>query len=103
MDGTRAEGTEGQALPPLRAGPGFRRREVRIEAGGRLPYVEEDWRGALVLVERGDVDLHCNRGGMRSFGTGAMLWFDGLGLRALENPGAEPVVLIALSRAPPVS
>lgn len=92
------DGTESEGLPLLRAGPRFRRREVEIDAGGWMSYVEADWRRALVMVERGEIELHCLRGGMRRFGTGSILWFDGLGLRALHNPGGEPAVVVALSR-----
>lgn len=76
-------------------GARFRRREVVLPGGGRLAYVEAHWRSALVVVERGAIELHCRRGGVRRFGTGALLVFDGLGLRALRNPGTEPMVLVA--------
>ncbi len=92
------DGTESEGLPLLRAGPGFRRREVRVAAGNWLPYLEADWRGALVVVERGEIELHCADGGSRRFDTGSILWFDSLTLRALHNPGTEPAVLVALSR-----
>lgn len=90
--------TDGEGLPRLRAGPRFRRREVEVDAGGWTPYVAADWCGALVVVERGEIELHCTRGSMRRFGTGSILCFDGLALRALHNPGTGPAVLVALSR-----
>jgi hypothetical protein len=83
---------------PTHPGPAFRRRTVTIPAQGTVPFVDEDWRAALVLIERGEVDLCCKRGGRRRFGKGAVLFFDGLGLKALHNPGLEDVVLVALSR-----
>jgi hypothetical protein len=83
---------------PTRPGPAFRRRTVMIPAQATVPFVEEDWQNALVLIERGAVDLCCVRGGRRRFAEGAVLFFDGLGLTALHNPGVEEVVLVALSR-----
>ncbi len=83
---------------PRTAGARFHRREVTVAAGTRLEFVDAAWRGALVLVERGEVDLCCSRGGSRRFGAGAILFFDGLDLVALRNPGLVDTVLVALWR-----
>ncbi|MBA3906571.1 MAG: hypothetical protein H0X35_07800 [Pseudonocardiales bacterium] len=83
---------------PTHPGPTFRRRMVTIPAQATVPFVDGDWHGALVLIERGSVDLCCVRGGRRRFAKGAVLFFDDLGLTALHNPGVEDVVLVALSR-----
>ena len=77
----------------------FRRREVVIPAGDQLPYVDEDWADALVVVASGEVDLCCTHGGTRRFGPGSLLFFVGLGLVALRNPGTEATVLVAHSRS----
>jgi hypothetical protein len=76
----------------------FHRREVIVAVGVRIDYIDAEWRGALVLVEEGEIDLCCSRGGSRRFGTGAVLFFDGLGLVALRNPGLVDTVLVALTR-----
>ena len=77
---------------------------VIVEAGGARPFDPAEWRDALVVVERGAVDLECTRGGRRRFERGAVMWLDGLPLRALHNPGPEPAVLVAVwRRAPPTS
>ena len=90
------------ALPvPSLPGARFRRREVVVAAGDRQEFVDVEWRGAMVLVERGEIDLRCSRGRSRRFGTGALLFFDGLGLVALHNPGLVDTVLVALSRRHP--
>jgi hypothetical protein len=87
------------ALPiPLRPGQRFRRHAVTLSAGATLPFVDEEWRGALVVVEQGAVDLCCSRGARRRFTTGAVLFLDGLGLVALNNPGTGELRLVALSR-----
>jgi hypothetical protein len=83
---------------PTRPGPAFRRRTVTIPAQATVPFVEQDWHDALVLIQRGAVDLCCARGGRRRFAKGAVLFLDGLGLTALHNPGVEDVELVALSR-----
>lgn len=46
----------------------------------------------------GRLDLECHNGGIRSFPTGAVICLDGLPLRALRNRGADPTVLVAVSR-----
>jgi hypothetical protein len=84
----------GTFLPPR-----FERRVITIAPGEARSYDQDDWRDALVLIEQGDVDLECFAGGHRTFGRGAMLWFDGLSLRTLRNRGDEPAVLVAISRA----
>ena len=80
--------------------PGFQRREVVVAAGDRLEVVEAEWRGALVVVARGEIDL-CRAGGeRRRFGSGSVLFLAGLGLHTLHNPGVEDAVLVAHSRSP---
>ena len=83
---------------PTRPGPAFRRRTVTIAAQETMPYVAEDWRGAIVTIQRGSVDLCCVRGGRRRFAEGAILFMDGLALESLHNPGVDDVVLVAVSR-----
>jgi hypothetical protein len=78
---------------------GFSRRVVTIAPGDRRPYVDEDWRDALVVIVRGAVDLECTRGGRRRFEAGTMMSLEGLGLVALFNPGPSGLVIIAITRA----
>jgi hypothetical protein len=85
-------------VPPTFSPPRFERRVVTIAPGDARPYVEDEWRDALVLVEQGDVDLECSAGGHRTFGRGDMLWFDGLSLLTLRNRGDGPAVLVAIAR-----
>ena len=82
---------------------GFSRRVVTIAPGDRRPYVDGDWRDALVVIVRGAVDLECTRGGRRRFEAGTMMSLDGLGLVALFNPGPSDLVIITITRlgAPP--
>lgn len=91
---------DGRSLPfmdsPLAST--FERRVVLIAPGQAVAYVDDEWRGALVVVERGDVDFECRAGGTRRFVCGDVLWMDGLELRWLCNPGLETTALVAISR-----
>jgi hypothetical protein len=88
-----------EALPvPLTPTARINRREVTVAAGTSMDFVDAEWRGAFILVERGEIDLCCSRGGTRRFGTGAMLFFDGLDLVSLRNPGLVDTLLVAVSR-----
>ncbi|CAN5808284.1 hypothetical protein BH24ACT3_BH24ACT3_12750 [soil metagenome] len=83
----------GRSLPPW-----AERWEVTVEAGCSLPYDDDDWRDAIVVMERGRIDLECTAGRHRHFARGAVLCLTGLPLVALHNRGREPVVLVAVSR-----
>jgi hypothetical protein len=76
----------------------FERRTVTVEAGSSRAYDPAEWFDALVLVEQGEVDLECHAGGHARFRQGDILWFTGLPVRALRNPGPDAAVLVAISR-----
>jgi hypothetical protein len=80
--------------------PGLELRVVALAPGHRLAYDGAEWRDAVVVVERGEIELECLGGSRRRFGHGDVLCLDGLPLRALHNRGREPVVLAAVSRRP---
>jgi len=77
----------------------FRLKVVTLPPGSEQPYRESDWTDAIVVVERGELELECTAGGRRRFQRGAILWLIGLPLRTLRNRGHEPVVLAAVSRS----
>jgi hypothetical protein len=81
-----------------RVPPPFSARHVVVGAGEVLLYDEADWADAIVVVERGEVELECSGGGRRRFGRGDVVWFQGLPLRALRCYGQDEVVLLAVSR-----
>jgi hypothetical protein len=83
----------GRRLPP-----GFELRVATIAPGRQRTSAEDEWRDALVVVERGQIELVCLGGSRHRFGRGDVLWLSGLPLRALRNPGVEPAVLVAVSR-----
>jgi hypothetical protein len=78
----------------------FELRLVALDPGGDRPYDAAEWRGALVVVERGEVELEANSGRCWTFKAGSVLWLVGLPLRALHNRGAEQTVLSAVTRRP---
>lgn len=75
-------------------------RVVRIAPGAVRPYDADEWSGALVWVARGRLELECAGGARSGFRNGALLWLARLGVAALRNPGSEPLVLVAVTRAP---
>jgi hypothetical protein len=81
----------GRSLPAA-----FELREIALAPGGERPYDEAEWRGALVVVERGQIELECLGGTRRRFGCGAVLWLAGLPLRSLHNRGTEPALIAAV-------
>ena len=81
------------------AGPAFERRTVAVPAGCERAYDEAEWRDAVVVVACGEIELESSAGASCRFGVGDILWLVGLPLRRLRNPGREPAVLIAVSRA----
>jgi hypothetical protein len=73
-------------------------RVVEVAPGAERGYDETEWRDALVVVDRGEIELDCRGGSRPRFAGGAVLWLGGLPVRALRNPGAAPAVLIAVYR-----
>jgi hypothetical protein len=76
----------------------YRARKVAIPAGAERAYLPAEWRGALVAVEVGEVELVSIHGLRRRFRTGALLSLDGLHLRCLANPGPDTALLAAAWR-----
>jgi hypothetical protein len=83
----------GRPLPPA-----FELRTFVVAPGGERPYAGADWHDALVVVERGEIELEWRNGARRRFGRGAVLWLSDLPLRTLRNRAREPALLVAVSR-----
>jgi hypothetical protein len=71
---------------------------VALAPGHTWAYDAAEWRGALVVIEHGQIELECLDGSRYRFGRGDSLWLDRLPLRALHNRGHTPAVLVAVSR-----
>jgi hypothetical protein len=78
--------------------PSFDVRMVTIPAGTSLDFDEGAWRDAIVVLEAGELEVECLRGGRRSFAVGTIMSLVGLELKTLHSTGLEPVVLTAVSR-----
>jgi len=76
----------------------FRVRTVAVAPGQERVIDDAEWRDALVLLERGEIELECPGGARRRFRSGSVLCLAGLGLRAVHNEGPEPALLVAVSR-----
>ena len=71
---------------------------MSLAPGDAVAYHERDWRGVLVTVEQGEVDLEMSCGRHFYFEEGDMLWLQNLPLVAIRNRRSEPTVLVATSR-----
>ena len=84
---------ERATLPPT-----FQRWELVLEPGEERPTSASEWAGAIVLVERGCMEVECRAGGRGSFQAGELLALGWLPLRTLRNRGNEAVELVAVRR-----
>ncbi len=82
-----------QDLPPA-----FERWQIAIEPGQEHLTHAAEWADAIVLVERGVVEVHCRAGAWRTFRQGDILAFGCLPVRAVRNPGHLPAELVAVRR-----
>lgn len=90
----------GDELPLVRGRlPGWLRRTRTVLApGGRLAYDPRVWTCAIIVVERGVIELEACSGERVRLARGSLLWLAGLPLRALHNPGEEPTTLVAIAK-----
>jgi hypothetical protein len=79
--------------------PGFEVRAVALAAGVTRIYNEAEWRDAVVVIARGEIEVEVLGGETHCFRRGSVLCLAGLPLRALRSRGPEPAVLVAVSRA----
>lgn len=98
MDAPMDSGRGRRTFLGRRLAPAFALRIVVVAPGRSRAYDATEWRGAIVVVERGAIELEGLGGSRRRFGRGAVVWLAGLPLRALRNRGREPLVLVAVSR-----
>ena len=75
---------------------------VVIPPGGAHAFDPGCWRGALVIVERGAIELELSNGRRFPCSQGYIGTLSGLSsLRHLRNRGDRPAVITAVSRASP--
>jgi hypothetical protein len=91
------EGT-GRLLARDGLSPRFERWRLRLPAGASRPTSADEWAGALVLIERGSVEVECTGDGVRTFRQGDLLALGWLPLRRLVNRGDDDVEILAVRR-----
>lgn len=72
-----------------------------LEPHVERPYDPDDWRGALVLVQRGTLRVQCRSGHRAVFGRGSVLHLQDLTLRSISADGDDAAVLLAVLSARP--
>lgn len=86
------------SLLERRLDPAFEKRVIVVAPESLRDYDEAEWRDALVVVERGEIELKSAAKDCRTFRAGDVLCLDGLPLRTLRNRGGRDAVLVAFSR-----
>jgi hypothetical protein len=81
--------------------PDRRVRVLILEPGDAVDVQPADWSDALVIVERGCLQIECDRGARAVFGSGAVLALTMPELRRLRSVGTTALVLSAVSRPGP--
>jgi quercetin dioxygenase-like cupin family protein len=76
----------------------FELRTVVVASDGERVFDDAEWRDALVVVERGQIELECLGDTRWRFERGDVLWLMGLSVRTIRNVGHGPAVLVAVSR-----
>ena len=77
---------------------GFECRAILVEPGGDRIYHDPEWRDALVVVARGEIELEWRDGRRCRLASGETLRLVGLPLRWIYNDGAETAHLAGRSR-----
>jgi hypothetical protein len=83
-----------------RSPPGGPVRAVVLPPAGALDYRPAEWADALVVIERGTLEVECRNGVSARFAAGAVLTFANVEPRRLLNPGAVPLVLSVVRPTP---
>jgi len=76
----------------------FRLSTVILQPGDAVEWQPSEWANALIVVERGELEVELRSGTRAWFREGAILVLAGLSVRQVRNRGGEPLVLSALSR-----
>ena len=76
----------------------FRLRTVALRPRAAIDYDPADWADALVVVERGELEVECRSGQRARFAAGAVLVVAGLSVRRLRNAGGGLLLISAVSR-----
>ena len=94
-DESRPVSLLGRRLPPW-----IELHVVVIPPGCAHRFDPDHWRGALIVVERGAIELELLTGRRLACAQGYIGTLSGMSLRALHNKGDPTAVIAAVSRAP---
>lgn len=79
--------------------PAFERWQVLLEPGEERLTDAAEWADAVVLIERGVIEVHCRAGGWLGFRAGDIMALSCLPLRAIRNPAERSAKLVAVRRS----
>ncbi|TDD33899.1 hypothetical protein E1287_18315 [Actinomadura sp. KC06] len=86
------------SMPRDRVPSSMARRTFTIPPGASREYVSADWQDALVIVERGSIEVEAVDGVRQRFDRGDVLTLSELPLRTLHGLGPETAVLTVIFR-----
>lgn len=81
-----------------RMSPAFDVRVVLLAIGRQRAFEERDWRDALIVLERGELEIECVGSTARRFAPGAVVCLRGLRAGWLRQRGERDAVLVAVRR-----
>ena len=76
----------------------FEVRRISIAPGAERRSTGTEWRGTIVVLERGAVELVSAAGARRAFGAGDMVCPDWVDCERIVNIGAEEARLVTIDR-----
>ncbi len=76
----------------------FVRRVTELAPGGSLGFDPADWRGAVVVVREGVVELRLRSGVHHRLAAREVLWLAGLDVHEVHNPGLVVATLVSVRR-----
>jgi hypothetical protein len=77
----------------------FELRRIELAPGAVLPFRSSEWRGCLVVVENGGIELETINGPRASFAVGSVLGFEGISIRQIRSCTNEPAIISIVRRA----
>ena len=75
-------------------------RRITIPPGAERRSADDEWRGAIVILERGAIDVLDPRGDRRRFAPGDMLCLEWVHCERIVNVGEIVAELVAIDRPP---
>jgi hypothetical protein len=76
----------------------FERWTLAMPPGSRRPTAPDEWAGALVRLDEGELEVRCAEGGREVFRAGHLIALGWLPIVELHNPGVGPMRLVAVRR-----